>query len=298
MEQWIRCLLKRQSQFTALTTALTNVASGTTGPEHTSSISSLTSSSSIVSSGDSPDQVVARTSLSSERLRSLSASTKSVLPGHDYQSTAGHSLSNNTVAGIVVGAATGSALITFLLTFLFMRRKRRSRSRRRHHRPSDGFLILRRSRNRPVVPTPSGTSSFFENYLPQSAEDITVKQRARTTLDQICFHVETFYRRLSDFGTPNFDDQLAMFDSPYLPTPLVTLLTQSKNKTPLIMHSLAYFVTLSISPINFTEHSLLPIEFITLPSSLGRVESNVLANAGKIQSCATTGHFIALQSQC
>ena len=298
MEQWIRCLLKRQSQSIVLTTAPPSVASGTTGPEHTLSLSSSTSSSSIMSSGDGPDLVVARMSLSSDHPTSLSTSTStmSVLSGHGYQSTAGHSISNHTVAGIVVGAAIGSALITFLVTFLFMRRERRSRSSRQHHRPLERFLMLRKSTNRQIVPTHSGPS-FLENHLPRSAEDITVAQRARTTLEQICFHVETFYRGLSDDGTPNSDDQLAVFDSPYLPTPLVTLLTLSKNKTPLIMHSLAYLVTLSISSINVTEHSLLPIEFITLPSSLSCVESDVLANAGKIQFCAKNAHFIALQSK-
>ena len=295
MEQWIRCLLKRQSESTVLTTAPTNLASGTTGPENTPSLPSSTSSSSIAYFRDSPGQAVASTNSSSDNPTELSTSTQPVSTGHDHQSTAGHSLSNDTVAGTVVGAAIGVALITFLLTFLFMRRRRRSRSRRRHHRPSDRFLILRKSRNRPIVPEPSGASSLFENCLPQPVEDNTVKQRARTTLEQIGFHVETFYKSLSDVGTPNFDDQLAIFDSPYLPTPLVTLLSQSKDKTPLIMHSLAYLVTNSISPVNGTEHSLLPIEFVTLPSSVGGVESSSLVNAGKIQSSATTGQFIALQ---
>ena len=294
MEQRIRCLLKRQSEPAVLTIAPTNVASGTPGPEHNTSLLSLTSSS-IAYSGGSPAQAVAPTSLSSDKPTDLSTSTQSVLPAQDYQSTAGHSLSNDTVAGIVVGAAVGLALITFLLTFLFMRRKQRSRSRRWHHRPSNRVSVPRKSRNRPIVTKPSGASSPFENYLPQSAEDNTVKQRARTTLEQIGFHVETFYQSLPDVGIPNLDDQLATFDSPYLPTLLVTLLSQSKDKTPLIMHSLAYFVTLSISPINGTEQSLLPMEFVTLPSSVGCVESNVSANAGKIQFYVTTSHFIVLQ---
>ena len=291
MEQWIHSLLKRQSDSTVPTTAPTNVASGTTGQQNNTSLPSFTSTSFIAYSS-SPGQAVAPTSLSSDNPTDLSTSIQSALPTHDYQSTTGHSLSNHTVAGIVVGAAVGLALITFLLTFTFMRRKRRSRSSRRHHRPSDRVLVLRKSRNRSNVPKSSGAPSLFENYLPQSADDSTVKQRTRITLEQIGFHVETFYQSLSDVGTPNFDEQLAMFASPYLPTPLVTLFNQSKDKTPLIMHSLAYLVTLSISPINGTEQSLLPIEFVTLPSSVGCVESNVSANAGKIQFYATTGHSI------
>ena len=295
MEQWIHYLLKRQSASSLLTTPPTDVASATTEPEHTPNLTSSTSSSSIAYPGDSSSQAVAPTSLSSDRPTVHSTPTQSVLNAHDNQSTTDHSLSNDTVAGIVVGAAVGLALITFLLTFLLMRRKRRSRSRRRHHQPSDGVLVLRKRRNRPIIPKTSYASSLFENYLPQSAEDNTVERRARTTLEQIGFHVETFYQSLSNVGTTSIDDQLAMFNSPFLPTPLVTLLSQSKDKTPLIMHSLAYFVTLSISPLNGTEQSLLPIEFVTLPSSIGCLESDVWANAGKVQFCATTGHFIVLQ---
>lgn len=112
-------------------------------------------------------------------------------------------------------------------------------------------------------------------------------------LDQIGFHVETFYQN-SSADTSISDGQLAKFGSPYLPTPLVTLLSQSKDTIPLIMHSLAYFVTLSISSINGTEQSLLPIEFVTLPSSVGSVESNLSTNAGKIQFRITTVRCIVL----
>lgn len=209
--------------------------------------------------------------------------------------TTGHSLSNDTVAGIVVGAAVGLAFITFLLTFLFMRRKRRSRSSRRHHRPSNGPQAPRKTRDRRVVTETSGASSLLDQYLPQSADDNTVGQRARTTLEQIGFHVETFYQDLSVVGSRNSEDELATFDSPYLPTPLVTILGQSKDTVPLIVHSLAYFVTLSISPIKDPTHSLLPIEFMTLPSSFGSAEANGSTKAGKIRFCATTGHLNCLR---
>lgn len=214
---------------------------------------------------------------------------------NESKPTAGHSLSNNTVAGIVVGAAVGLAFITFILTFLFMRRKRRSKSSRRHHRPSNGPQVPRKTRDRRVVTETSGASSLLEHYLPQSADDNTVEQRARTTLEQIGFHVKTFYQNPSIVGSRNSEDELATFDSPYLPTPLVTLLSQSKDTVPLIVHSLAYFVTLSISPIKDPTHSLLPIEFVTLPSSFGSAEANGSTKAGKIRFYATTGHLHRLR---
>ena len=271
--------------------------SGTTGTDRTTNLSSSTSFYSGTQSGDSSGQSVAPTSPSPDESTKSSTPTQSVLSANNTKPTAGHSLSNHTVAGVVVGAAVGLALITFLVTFLFMRRKRRSRSRRRPHRPSDGPPVPIKTRDRPIVTETSGASSPLENYLPQSADDNTIERRARTILEQMGFHVETFYQSLSVFVPRNSEDELASFDTPYLPTPLVTLLSQSKDTIPLIVHCLAYFVTLSISPITNPEHSLLPIEFVTLPSSIGSAEANVSTKAGKIRSYATTGHFHRLKAR-
>ena len=266
------------------------MSSGTTGADHTTNVPS-SDFYSVAHSGDSSGQSVAPTSLPSDKSTDTSISTQSVLSVNDSKPTADHSLSNDTVAGIVVGTAVGLALITFLVTFCFMRRNRRSRSRRRHQRPSKGPPVPRKTRDRPIGIEISGASSLLENYLPQSADDNTVEHRARIALEQIGFHVETFYQSLSAIDARNSDDKLATFDSPYLPIPLLTLLTQSKDTIPLIVHSLAYLVTLSISPIKDPKHSLLPIEFVTLPSSVGSAEANVSTKAGKIQFCITIVNF-------
>ena len=282
------------TQSTIPTITPTKVPSGTFGDDDTTSLPSLTSSSSVAIFGDGSGQAGAPTSLSSNKSADASASTPSDLSTHQSKSTAGYSLSNDTVADLVVGAAVGLAFSSFLVTFLFMSRKRRSRSRRRYRRPSNDVSVPRKPRDQRIVTAKSGASSLFENYLPKSADDNTIKWRARTTLEQLGFHVETFYQNLSDVGTPRFNDQLAIFDSPYMTTPLVTQLSQSKDTVPVIMHSLAYSVTLSISPISATENSLLPIHFITLPSSVRSVESSVSTNAGKIQFYTTTNRFIVL----
>ena len=255
--------------------------------------SSLTSSLSTSSttffasaySGNSSDQASVPTSSSSDT--ATPAAIPSVLSAHTSKSTAGHSLSNDTVAGIVVGSAVVLALLASLITFLFMRLGRRSRSRRRHRRPRNDAPAPKNIRPCPIVTENTSNAGFnFEKYLPQSADDNTVKQRVRETLEQIDFHVVTFYQNLSNVGMPNLDDQMAIYDTPYLTTPLATRLSHSKDTIPLIMHSLAYFVTLSISPTNGAEWPLLPVEFITLPSSVG---SEVSTNTGKTRLSGTTG---------
>lgn len=269
------------------------MSSDTTRAQYTTNLPSSTFYS-VAHSGDSSGQSVAPTSLPSDTSTESSISTQSVLSVNESKPTADHSLSNNTVAGIVVGTAVGLALITFLVTFYFMRRNRRSKNRRRHQRPSKGPPVPRKHRDGPSGIEISRASPLLENYLPQSIDDHTVEHRARTTLEQIGFHVETFYQSLSAIDARNYDDELATFESPYLPTPLVTLLRQSKNTIPLIVHSLAYFVTLSISPIKDPKHSLLPIEFVTLVSSVGSAETNVSTKLGKMQFCITIGNLHCL----
>lgn len=247
---------------------------------------------SILYFGHSSSQSVAPASPKSDEIMETSTLTQSVIPANESNLTTSHCLSNDAVAGIVVGAAVGLAIITALVIFFCMRRKRHPRSRRRHHRSLDGPQVPRKTRDRPAVVEIPNTSSVLENYLPQSADDSTVERRARTTLEQIGFHVDNFYQSQSVVASSKSDDGLTGFDSPYLPAPLMTLLSQSKDTIPLIVHALAYFVILSLSPFKHSKHSLLPIEFVTLPSSVGFLEASGSTKAGKISFWATTGHSI------
>ena len=97
----------------------------------------------------------------------------------------GHSPSNDTVAGIVVATAVGVAFLTFLVTYFLISRKRSSKSRRRHHRPSKVVSVPRKTRDHSVITEKLGASSLVEDYLPQSADDNIVERRARSTLEQI-----------------------------------------------------------------------------------------------------------------
>ncbi|CAF9917925.1 MAG: hypothetical protein ALECFALPRED_000424 [Alectoria fallacina] len=135
----------------------------------------------------------------------------------------------------------------------------------------------------PFVTEASGLSRTYESYLPQSADDRTIQQKTKATLDQIELHVENFYRN-SASSAPRLDNaELAVFDSPYLPASLTSLLPRSKNRINLMKHALAHSVTSSISPSASPAPSLLPTEYGLLPSTVTSARSNVSTKAGSGQ---------------
>lgn len=200
-------------------------------------------------------------------------------------------LPNGTVAGIVVGVAVGLAFVTFLATFFLMRHKPKSGGKTRHQnsKSAGAFAagsIDQQSRSPepkgPVVTETYNTSGSSETFLPQSADDKTVQNIAKTTLDQIELHVENFYQGIARSSMGPTDADFATFNSPYLSDSLGTLLSQTRNAVPLIKHALAHFITDSISLIANPESTLLPDEFILLPSTVKAANTNGSARPGKI----------------
>lgn len=196
-------------------------------------------------------------------------------------------LSNGAVAGIVIAVAVGIALITFLVTFFIMRYKQRSKGQRRYRSSEDNELRTPGKKGqtaiskKPFVTEASEGSRTYENYLPQSADDSTVQQKTKAILDQLELHVENFYQKSSS-STPRVDTaQLAVFDSPYLPASLASLLPRSKNKVNVIKHALAFFVTSSILPSSDPARSLLPPEYTLLPNTVTKATSSVPTKAGE-----------------
>ena len=209
---------------------------------------------------------------------------------HTPSSTPSHRLSNGAVAGIAVGAALGLALLTFLATFLIMRRKQHAKGKRQYTSSKDhgGFeLNTPRQQNsatvakQPFTPEAPAASGTYENYLPQSADDRTVQQRAKATLDQIELHVENFYRNSSSSAARPDNAELAAFDSPYLPAALASLLPRSKNRVNIIKHALAQCIVPSISPTAIPARSLLPTEYALLPHTVTSARSNISNKAGE-----------------
>ena len=199
-------------------------------------------------------------------------------------SSADDRLSDPTVAGVVIAASVVLALITFLITYFVMRRQgRHGRSPGRHllaptvvkdqiteHRGPRQSFEKETERDHPI----------FQMSLPQSADDAAIQQKTKIVMDQIELHVENFYQDRPNFATSQPDAELAAFDSRCLPATLATLLPQSKFGASLIKHSLAHLITTSISSSGNPQQSLLPAEFVQLPSSIASTNPKITGTLG------------------
>lgn len=179
-----------------------------------------------------------------------------------------HGLASGTVAGIAVAVGLGLALATFIATFLVMRRRRTSRRKQTVFELADTNRQNSLSEPKKMLateaPKPSNT---LEDYLPQSADDKTVENNVKTMLDQVELYVENFYRNDPGLSSVRLHTDMAVFNSPHLPNSLATLLLQSTHATFLIKHALAQCITSSISPRSRPGSSLLPDEFILVPTA-------------------------------
>ena len=220
---------------------------------------------------------------STTNYHSLNSTTPTPAPGPSAPPPLNHRLSNGAVAGTVIAVALGLALLTFLATFIFMRRKQYSKSKRTYRTSGQNRgLEMNTPRHRdsttertkkPTSTETSGASATYEHYLPQSADDRTVQQRTKSTLDQIELHIENFYRNSSSSTIRPDNAEVAVFDSPYLPAPLASLLPRSKNRVNIIKHVLAQSITSSISPSAGSARSLLPTEYAIPPNTVSSAEA-------------------------
>ena len=223
---------------------------------------------------------------SSSTFTSSSKPTKQTNGGNPVPSYSNR-LPNGTVAGIVIGVALGLALITFLATLLVLRRRGGSRGSRQRSDIDGGPSGAARHQNlssepkRPFVTQTSSGSNSIDGFLPQSADDKTVQNDVKTVLDQIELHVENFYQNTQASGSRLADAELAMFDSPYLPSSLASLLPQTNNSIPLIKHALAHFITACITTPSGTNWSLLPKDFVLLPNAVRAGGSTRSTKQGK-----------------
>ena len=287
---------------TTATNASTSTAS-TSGSLSTSTIlltsagqSSATSPATSTNSSFPKPTTSASSSQSSQKTQDLSStnsspastlSTPTLTPQPGGRALPNHRFSNGVVAGIVVGVALGLALITFLATFAIMRRQRQSRSSKRSRSSEE----RRGGALGPRYQGSTGASRTHENYLPQSADDKTIQQNVRSTLDQIELHVENFYRNSSSSTFRPDNRELSAFDSPYLSASLASLLPHSRNKLNIIKHALAQSVTSSLSPTADSPRSLMPTEYTLLPSTITSTKSNVTQKPGKY-------HMSHIQTSC
>lgn len=241
----------------------------------------------------SSSSTLTSTPLSSQHAESTSPSSQSNTPSPSRSGKplpSDHRLPNGTVAGIVIGVALGLVLLTFLAIYLVMRHKRSSGGKSRYQDskgsgtsgPGSADQRSRSSEPKgPLVTELPDSSGALETHLPQSADDQTVQNSAKTTLDQIELHVENFYQGVARSSSQSAEADVATFNSPYLSNSLGTLLQQSSNAVPLIKHALAHFITDSISLIANPESTLLPEEFVLLPSTVKGANASGSAKPGE-----------------
>ncbi len=248
----------------------------TTSNTATGSSTFTSSSASISSSTPSTSQGPSTSDSSTSLVRG--STTTSPLPT-TVSAKKSHQVADGTVAGAIVGVAVGIALITFLATFLFMRHRRKAAER--------GHSAFKSAPERPGYQAnekPKKYTAEYESYLPSSADDKAIEQRTKNTLDQIELHVENYYQNTSNTRARPNEKELASFNSPYLPESLASMLPHSRHGITLIKHTLAYLVISCISPSAKPGSSLLPSEFVGLPSSAASTESGPAAKPGKKQS--------------
>lgn len=263
--------IQSSSSAVAASNSAASAATLSLNPAAANSGASITPSSQNTSSITSTLKTSDTQSPTNPKSSTISPSTT----GHHHEYSESR-LSNSAVAGIVIGVGIGLALISSLLTYVILRHRKNSSKPEsgdlRALRPGDEMQQSSQSSRldpkAPLVTQVFNNTSSFEGYLPQSADDRTLQNKVKTTLDQLELHVENFYQNGPGSGSRNMDGAIAMFDSPSLPNQLATLLTQTANATPLIKHALAYYMVSSISLDGSTDSTLLPAEFVLLPSTV------------------------------
>jgi hypothetical protein len=99
----------------------------------------------------------------------------------------------------------------------------------------------------------------IDDFLPQQADDATVKQKVLLLFDQVELHVDNYYNDLRQQLTLEQQSQLSLYGTLELPETLGSLLETAHRKTTVIKHCLAFRVVHLISPSN-TSDCLLPYE--------------------------------------
>lgn len=195
---------------------------------------------------------------------------------HHSKSTSGSTYTPRDLAGVATGCLIGGALIAGLLVWLFMS------SRRKKQKFRDGFAEHRQNtrnvnpeKSLPTTPLFGGaTAAGWEQHLPQSESDSTMRTSIKALFDQIELHVENFYRNSAVSISPEMQRELMKVDSSYLPDSVVGLLSQTGTPTMLIKHCLTHLIISRITADSDAPASFLPVDFVALPRAMGGTRAN------------------------
>ncbi|KAJ5140700.1 hypothetical protein N7448_004108 [Penicillium atrosanguineum] len=193
------------------------------------------------------------------------------------------SYSSGTLAGAIVGSIAGTCLIA-LLAFFYLRRRKgkiargttRSSTTDTSEIPKHPGTIQSRflgttaavpyEKHTPVPPAIGSQLFDLASYIPSPADDSAVCMRIQTLFDQASLHIDNYYSRPNPTVrlTPNAIVSLNKFDSPFLPSPLATLLSNPRSQRPALTHALVRALLHAIQPGSQTG-SLLPPCFSMSP---------------------------------
>lgn len=207
------------------------------------------------------------------------SSTGTVTPSHT-SSTLPHPTrySAGALAGAIVGSIVGTAILTFLVAFLFFRRRHSAGSSHQQGHPhsqatssypqgsgprsnptpkADGGLfksasVVTEKGGRPVggaaVPVLTA-ASLVDRYIERPADDAEVIRQVKSLFDNVTLHVENYYSFNSRSAVSN-STLLSRYDSPFLPAPVASLLSNSNRVNSVIKHCLVRTLLTEILPPN------------------------------------------------
>lgn len=264
---------------TSISTSPTSSTTTSTTTSSSSTTTSVTSASSTYTTSTSADLITSSSQSTSATHSSTPGISRTPLPTSGPASAAvasGSGFSTGTLAGAIVGSFLGGCIIAFLIAFLLLRRRKRTPSSSKEREYSTSGLsesLSGPSKSLNKVPdstvstkydgisyVTSNVKSFdLTPYIPASADDTTICMRIQTFFDQAGLHIDNFYSRPDSTIRLNQEDtaRISEYDSPFLDTPLASLLSNARTQRTVLTHVLVHNLVQSIHPGTQTR-SLLP----------------------------------------
>ncbi|GFG07364.1 hypothetical protein IFM61392_04816 [Aspergillus lentulus] len=211
---------------------------------------SPSSSETVSTSTPTPGSLSASSPITSVTPSSISLNSSSTIASSTASSTATNqtslpqplpnNVSRGALAGAIVGCIIGTAALTILGAFLFFRRRRKgARAGRSEH-----FSEEKPSQH-PSLHLGASASSL---HTPHPADDETVRARILTLFDHASLHVDNYYSSAAASNLHDLATSLASYESPYLPSPIATLLAKPGRNRAVLTHILVRELLQQITP--------------------------------------------------
>ncbi|KAF4237374.1 hypothetical protein CNMCM8980_005562 [Aspergillus fumigatiaffinis] len=208
------------------------------------------SSEAVLTSTSTPSSLSASSPTTSVTSSSISPNSSSTIASSSASSTATNqtslpqpspnNVSRGALAGAIVGCIIGTAALTILGAFLFFRRRRKGAPAA----PPEQFPEDKLSQH-PSLHLGASASSL---YIPHPADDETVRARILTLFDHASLHIDNYYSSAAASNLHDPAPSLASYESPYLPSPIATLLAKPGRHRVVLTHILVRELLQQITP--------------------------------------------------